>query len=453
MDLRFQLWICLIIWVLAISILVYRNWKRNIPTSGLSLTYMGSFALIHWFGALVYALPWYSPQISTTPGAVLIQSGTSLPIVVLGFVESTIGIVSFVIGSIFIAPLFFNFYLKKSSSNYIYQPNFRLPRICLTLGGVFYFILNPILGSIPSISSVVSSGLSLAAIGLCLGCWQAWHFRRVTLSRWVLISLIIPLITMASSGFLGYGATIVILVSIFVGSFYKPRWKVIVACLLSILLGLSVFVTYLQSRDLIRSSVWGGEGIVSRVTVIFDVFSSFEIFNLADLDHLEAIDGRLNQNTLVGQAVEYIGSGKTNFAQGQTLAFAAIAWVPRILWPSKPAVGGSGNLVSLFTGRTFAAATSVGVGQLLEFYINFGSIGVFIGFLIFGAIVQSFDVIAGRKLITNDWVGFIVWFMPGLGLIQPGGSLVEVVATVASSAILGHLLHRFVLHPSIPIFR
>ena len=78
---------------------------------------------------------------------------------------------------------------------------------------------------------------------------------------------------------------------------------------------------------------------------------------------------------------------------------------------------------------------------------------MFIGFLIFGAIVQSFDVIAGRKLITNDWVGFIVWFMPGLGLIQPGGSLVEVVATVASSAILGHLLHRFVLHPSIPIFR
>jgi hypothetical protein len=446
MSLRSQLVICLGIWGVAIVILAYHNWKRKIPTSGLSLAYLASFALIHWFGALLYVLPWYSPE-----SAIIIHSGASLETTSLGFIQSTIGIIGFVIGTVIVAPLLLNSYLKTSLPGCMYHPNFKLPRQCLVLGAIFYFVLQPILGSIPSISSVVSTGLSLATIGLCLGCWQAWHFRPATLSRWLAVALIAPTITVVRSGFLGYGTTIVIIVAIFVFTFYKPRWKVVVAFVLSIFLGLSVFVNYLQDRDEIRASVWGGEDIGGRIVTLTDTFSKFEMFDLTNQQHLEAIDGRLNQNTLVGQAVEYLGSGQVRFAQGQTLALAAVSWIPRILWPGKPAVGGSGDLVSLFTGRVFTEGTSVGVGQVLEFYINFGSIGVFIGFLVFGAIVQSFDMLAGRKLVSNDWVSFIVWFLPGLGFIQPGGSLVEVVATVASSIILGYILRKFVLRPSVPV--
>ena len=54
--------------------------------------------------------------------------------------------------------------------------------------------------------------------------------------------------------------------------------------------------------------------------------------------------------------------------------------VPRALWPDKPAVGGGGSLVTEYTGIPFEEGTSVGAGQVLEFYVNFGIPGVLAGF-------------------------------------------------------------------------
>ncbi len=47
--------------------------------------------------------------------------------------------------------------------------------------------------------------------------------------------------------------------------------------------------------------------------------------------------------------------------------------IPRALWPNKPVVGGSGDLVSTYTGIRFADGTSVGIGQVLESFVNFGT--------------------------------------------------------------------------------
>jgi hypothetical protein len=122
--------------------------------------------------------------------------------------------------------------------------------------------------------------------------------------------------------------------------------------------------------------------------------------------------------------------------------------VPRVMWPNKPVTGGSGDLVSTYTGLTFAEGTSVGVGQVMEFYINFGTMGVLIGFLIMGAIVGLLDTAAGERMMAGEWGAFILWFLPGVTFLQVGGQLVEVTSSAAAAFLLALIVKRFVLgHP------
>jgi mannose/fructose/N-acetylgalactosamine-specific phosphotransferase system component IIC len=110
--------------------------------------------------------------------------------------------------------------------------------------------------------------------------------------------------------------------------------------------------------------------------------------------------------------------------------------VPRALWPNKPVVGGSGDIVSQYTGIRFAYGTSVGVGQVLELHVNFGTAGVVLGFIVIGLLVTLVDRRASRYLAEGNISAFGLWYMPGLSLLQVGGSIAEVTATAAASAVL-----------------
>ena len=106
---------------------------------------------------------------------------------------------------------------------------------------------------------------------------------------------------------------------------------------------------------------------------------------------------------------------------------------------------GSPEIVEHFTGIPFSEETSVGVGQVMEFYINFGRIGVLVGFFCIGVAVRIFDAAAARHLYRGDWQKFVTWFLPGLGFLQTGGSLVEVSGTVAASTVLVVGLNKVLL--------
>ena len=109
---------------------------------------------------------------------------------------------------------------------------------------------------------------------------------------------------------------------------------------------------------------------------------------------------RLNQNFLVGMGVMRHRQGSVELWYGATIPIWAL--VPRAIWPDKPAVGGSGDLVAEFTGISFAEGTSVGVGQVLEFYMNFGMTGVVAGFAILGFILMRLDQGITRALATGN---------------------------------------------------
>jgi hypothetical protein len=128
---------------------------------------------------------------------------------------------------------------------------------------------------------------------------------------------------------------------------------------------------------------------------------------------------------------------------GRTLSDAFLALVPRLLWPDKPITAGSGHLVTELTGIQYAGGTSVGIGQVLEFYGNFGTTGVVIGFMIIGLIVTTLDILATERLANGDLHGFVLCYLPGLAFLQVGGQLVEVTASAGASVVVALLANRY----------
>jgi hypothetical protein len=397
-------------------------WSRNACSVGLPVGYLLSLAMIHWVGGVIHLTPWYG-----TPDTYY---------VLLGIAVYFYAVVAFGLGCLVLAP-----WLLKHLTRFTHvrqtTPHSRLPEIYMIAGICFFAVLAPVLRKIPSFSAVSASGVYLIVIGFCLACWRAWlKGSRLSLFFWLALSCALPAVTMVSMGFIGYGAAAASVVFCFGLSFYRPRWQTVAALLFAFFFGLSAFVTYFRDRNNIRESVWGGEGFSARVMGVANTFRNFDLVNFRNPDHLDMIDGRLNQNFLVGYAVENIETGTVPRANGETLHMALIAMVPRILWPNKPVQAGSGNIVSYYTGLQFAEGTSVGVGSIMEFYINFGTVGVIIGFLVLGCIVRVLDTLIALRLQAGDWEGFMAWFLPSLPLLNTGGSLVEVTAASAASIVL-----------------
>ena len=126
------------------------------------------------------------------------------------------------------------------------------------------------------------------------------------------------------------------------------------------------------------------------------------------------------------------------YASGDTLGKVAMGLIPRVFWPDKPVVGGGGSVVRDFTGLEFAEGTSFGAGQVFEFYVNFGSLGVIGGFLLYGWLIGRMDLSVIKYLRQGDQRRFLLWFLPGLALLAAGGNLLEIVVGTVSSAITGY---------------
>jgi hypothetical protein len=206
---------------------------------------------------------------------------------------------------------------------------------------------------------------------------------------------------------------------------------------------MTVYVSYMRDRDDLRAVIWYTEdsSLSARLKTGWHTASNLDLFNARDPDQLMYIDGRLNQDGLVGAAVEHL-SGAGEFLNGSTIVDAFIGMVPRLLWPSKPVGAGSGGLATALTGLEFGATTSVGVGPVLEFYGNFGTTGVLIGFFFLGALVGALDFCAGTHLQLGNWSMFTSFFLVGISCLNVSGSLVEVSAAAMASLAVAMVVRR-----------
>jgi hypothetical protein len=412
-SLLIQMFICLAaFWSLAFIL------RRDTLSLGLPVAYLSCLLLIHLPGAFVHAIG----------GDVLPDSHLTA----LGMYYTTTGVVCFVLG------VALSRYRALSVSDYIAINRDQFYLYCVIAGWLFTFGLSWF-GRIPTLSAAIEKGGSVWMLGVMLGLRAAVLAKDLRKAAiWLAALAVYPVLMLLFGGFLSYGSTAAIIaISVFVISTRSVK-RVVVGALVVTVLGFNVSLNYLQQRGHIRDAVWGGAPLENRVDAALNIFREFKWFDPANDQHLNAIDGRLNQNYFVGLAAARIEDGQTNLLYGRSLWEGLISLVPRYFWPEKPVFGGSPKVVMEMTGLVLDENTSWGVGNVMEFQINFGTPGVMGGFLLLGWLIGFFDRRAALADCKGELGGMFRVFLPAVALIQPNGSLVELVSGSAAAFVAAY---------------
>lgn len=418
----------LIAWLLLAMVIGFTRWRRGAPGVGLVLGYLLSFFTNYWVGPFIHALPWYQAHISTQ-------------LVVLGLEQALYATIGVAIGTLVVAPAIVKAgFISLPKKNEMQDQ--RLPKVYLVLGALFSFALTFVQG-VSTVTAIVSAGTLLLIAGLCLCCWQALQMGGIKrFAPWLIFVGAMPLLTMTLRGYLGAGAMVTFYVLIFLSGYLRARVGLLVCAVVLGYVGMSLFVTYMRDRDQIRSTVWGDSNLTERTNRVQETLSNFDWFDPMDSRQLDLIDGRMNQSFLVGAAVSRL-TAEDSFLHGTSIWEAFLGLIPRIIWPDKPGTAGSGTMVADITGIQFSADTSVGIGQVLEFYANFGTPGVIICFAILGTLLAILDLAAAEHLKYFDLHGFVTYFLPGLTLLQVGGSLFELFSSTAACLFVVFIVNRY----------
>lgn len=435
MDYGLSLTWALALWMAAALAVVVAQWKRELPSAGLTIAYVAFLWRLHWTGGAIYL-----------PGSPLPYSEAAIA----GFMQSLYAVGAFAVGSVLVAPLLVSKRARAikrivvGSTYYRWSRN-NVPWIFIAVGLLCYVLAATPVRQLPSATSILTAGQDFLLAGICLHTlFLIVEDRKIRLVGVIVLLAVFPLITLAAAGFLGQGAMMAALVLLFVARFYEPRWHLVVGGLVVAFLAMSLYVTYKRDKQELRAVIWGGATVQERVAAVTSTLGDFEWFDPNDVGHLQAIEGRVSQNELVGDAILYTSSSN-QYAEGRTLKAALAAAVPRVVWPDKPSVAGGHEVASRYTGRTFATGTSVGMGHVMELYVNFGRAGVIVGFVILGILVTYIDHRAGLYLSAGEWGNFAMLFVAGIGLLSVATTFSILVPRVLAGLLVGWGVKTFVL--------
>jgi hypothetical protein len=433
-DLTFEYFITLLLWVGSLVYLLAAAWGRR-PVVGLALSYWGQLALMHLLGGFIQLLPWHSaPDRAFT---------------LRGFPLTGYALAGFMIGQILFRPRAMPALGPPRRITPVDWRTVTLAQVSVVLGLIIYAWVGFLAQFIPGVGAVLGASLSLVGGACCLMWWSYYRSGRPA-DAWIRCSWVIlmPLLIVVLVGFLGLAINVLVAVAAFMVVYFHPRLASIVGALVLGFVGMSLYGAYMSARDEIRGAVWGGKAFEERINVTSaSLQKEWSWFDLGEGRQLNHIESRLNQNYLVGAARMQIEAHVVPFADGETFMNALIALIPRILWPDKPTFAGSGKLVTRFTGITFADGTSVGIGHVMELYVNYGETGVLIGYILLGAALSFVDGRAARRLRAGDTEGFLFYFIPGQQLLVVIGNFAELTAGVLGSVILCVVITR-VLFPA-----
>jgi hypothetical protein len=389
--------------------------RRDKISLGLPLAYMFQLLLIHVPGAFAHFVS----------GDLLADSDLTA----IGIRLTAIGSICYVAGV----------WLARSSAP-------KLPihatadrrRFCLfcVLGGWGVTYGLGFLRHFASIGALIEQGGFIWMLGVMLGLRNALQRgNRKWIGIWLASLVVYPALMLVLGGFMSWGSMTAIIVLSAITVSTRNYRRVATGFAVVTFLGLSVFVNYFQHRTDIRRQVWGGASIEDRVTTILAAFTNFEWFDSANQTHLNALDQRLNQNYFVGLAAARLQTGDADYLYGATIWDGVLAVIPRALWPEKPIAAGSGRIVANMTGLDLAEGVSFGVGNVMEFYVNFGMPGIIIGFLLLGWVTGALDLKAAVAERQSSLDSLILYFLPAVALMSPIGSLVDLCSAFAAGLI------------------
>jgi len=427
---------------------VGRLCNRSVEGSvGLPLAFLITMTFMYG-GALVYLVPGYSHL----NNPYLLSLNFTAEMVAQGFFASLLGIAGIALGCrIATRPSGVKAGDRRLSAVSVEVPS-RMIWLVL-MGGGSAFVLTSVAGHQASIEAVVAAARNLTIVGICLGLWSAHQRQDWRLKyKWLVVASFIPAGYLLGWGFLSYGfiAGSILLAFIWAlrGSTRGHRFSPIRVMLgvVAFYLILSVFVSYMEVRQYLREVLWSDAGLEARIAVVFDAMAKASFFNPFDFRQLDFINMRLNQNFFIGKAITWLQLFPDLFQNGHTIVESVFAWIPRVLWPNKPEMGGS-SFVSLYTNMTLSKTTTFGAGPIFELYVNYGYPAVFIGMTVFGSVVRFFDIRCARALRSGDLPKFVRLFLVGIPLINPLNVFFFMVSSCAAAWVLGTAL-VFLFHRS-----
>jgi hypothetical protein len=388
-------------------------------TLGLPVAYLGSLLLIHVPGAIAHLLDRHDVLVSARA------------VTKIGIGLTAMGAVAFVIG-VWLGHRRQEVPQAKPANRTLFA------KFCLFAGAGATIV--SFLFWIPSIGAVLDRGGLVWMLAIVLGLRASLRRDdRLLTWKWLAVLLVYPTLMLLLGGFMSYGiaAMITVLSAVVVGA--RSPVRVVVGCVVATIVGMSVFLSYFEHRGAIRGAVWGGAPVETRIDASMGAVRDIALFDPTNEAHLHALDQRLNQNSFVGLAAARIEAGEAEYLNGRTVWEGFLSVIPRALWPDKQIVAGSGSIVSEMTGLQLDRNTSFGVGNVMEFHINFGIPGVLFGFVLLGFVLGRLDRRAAMNDLSGDLGSVIVFFLPAVALIQPNGSLVEMIggATAAWIAAWG----------------
>lgn len=405
-------------WILiCMAAYVWLAWllRRDRFSLGLPLAYLAGLLLIHVPGASIFLF---------TNAFDFNKS-----VIEIGIRLAAIGSLCFVAGVV-VARL-----LNRKRPAYVYVERREFWYFCLIGGLIVSFGLG-FLSDLPSLRAAIDRGSALWMLGALSG--LRWALSRVNvkaMATWAVATMIYPVLILLLGGFMSYGSAAVINVASALVVSARNTLKLAAVGTLTAFLGLTIFVNYFQHRNEYRDVAWSGAGFGTRVDAVVDMFSNFHWFDPNDDSQLDALDKRLNQNYFVGMAALRLQQEQVDYLYGRSIWEGVEALIPRALWPDKPIYGGSGHIVADMTGLHLNEDTSWGVGNVMELDINFGTSGVAIGFLILGFLLGWLDYKAAYADARGDLGKLMLFFLLGVALIQPGGSIVEISGGAAAAAV------------------
>lgn len=394
--------------------------RRDRYSLGLPAAYMMMLLLIHVPGAMT--------QVLTD------AFDYNADIIELGIRFTAIGCVCFV-GGVYLA----RFFRPNVRPLYHYVERRDFWMFCLVGGLLVEFALK-FLDDLPSLRSAIDRGSMIWTLGALLGLRYALSQRNLMAAfSWGVMSFIYPILILLLGGFLSYGSTALIIIAGGLMVSARSRLKLIIVGCLVVYLGLSVFVNYFEHRTQFREVAWSGASMEDRIVASVGMFSDFQLFDPSNVAQLNTFNVRLNQNYFVGLAALRLQQRQVAYLYGKSFSDGVLALIPRVLWPDKQLYGGSGTIVRDMTGLNLSETTSWGVGNVMEFQINFGMPGVVIGFSILGFMIGWLDYRAAAADNRGDLAKLLLYFLIGVALSQPFGSIIEMTGGAAAAVVAAYI--------------
>lgn len=410
-------------WIVALFFLYYRN-KRALGAVGLTYCYLACTAVIVLPGALVGLLDLYDSNSQQNlhvglPISAMMPLGLVIGHIMRGVIGSSVHSWELPASAT---------QTTKYHSTWVARPFW-----VFFFGGLLIFAVGSnIMRDIPTLSSLPSMGLPLATTGIVGVWWCRYHAGR-ELAAWTVLPLIIaiPAITLLGHGFLSFAILPLILILAFVASMGRKRIVTTSLMLVLVLCGIISVPTYFKHREDLRVTVWGGENLSERIDKLNkSMVDGYVVIDRSDTSQFYGYDARLNHAALFGQIKLYMEHYGLPFGGGITLTSAAIAPIPRVLWPDKPTTAGGSRLVTEYTGVFYNDATSVGITHIGELYVNFGMLGVFFGGVLFGWLFTWFDQLVVLALRDGRPTRFVAVFFPVQSLMGVTSGFSEMVGSV-----------------------